>query len=143
MNVPSDTVPGSPDEWLIHAESDLRYARLGKNDGTVLPGQVCFHAQQAAEKAIKASLLLRGIDFPRSHDIRELLEIGRRHGVAVPSLVLAADSLTPYATQTRYPGDAEEITERDMDAAITAAERVIQWVKERASSEQHGGGKGQ
>jgi hypothetical protein len=45
-------VPGSPEEWLSHAESDLRLARLAANDPQIIPGQVCFHAQQAEGKPI-------------------------------------------------------------------------------------------
>lgn len=57
-------VPGSPDEWLSHAKSDLRLASLAAEDELVRREQVCFHAQQAAEKAIKAVLLSREIEFP-------------------------------------------------------------------------------
>jgi HEPN domain-containing protein len=60
--------PGSPEERLAHAESDLNLARLGKNRDDVLPEQVCFHAQQAAEKALKAVLRHRKIEFPLIHD---------------------------------------------------------------------------
>ena len=42
---------GSPAQWITHAESDLRLGRLGADDRAVLREQVCFHAQQAAEKA--------------------------------------------------------------------------------------------
>lgn len=50
-------VPGLPNEWLSHAKSDLRLAYLAAGDEFVRREQVCFHAQQAAEKAIKAVLL--------------------------------------------------------------------------------------
>ncbi len=53
-------IPGSPEEWLFHAESDLRLARLGSLDPQIIRGQVCFHAQQAAKKAIKGVLLFIG-----------------------------------------------------------------------------------
>jgi hypothetical protein len=36
---------------------------------------LCFHAQQAAEKSIKAVLIDRGVSFPRTHNIRTLLEL--------------------------------------------------------------------
>jgi hypothetical protein len=61
--------PSSPKEWLAHAESDLNLARLAKDRDNVLPEQVCFHAQQAAEKALKAVLLHHKIEFPFIHDI--------------------------------------------------------------------------
>jgi len=55
---------GLPAQWITHAESDLRLGRLGADDSAVLREQVCFHAQQAAEKALKAVLLSREIEFP-------------------------------------------------------------------------------
>lgn len=75
---------GSPEEWLAHAESDLNLARLGKDRDDVLPEQVCFHTQQAAEKALKAVLLHRKIEFPFIHDIEALLEIMTQSGLLVP-----------------------------------------------------------
>jgi hypothetical protein len=52
MSNPPSPAPGSPQEWLEHARSDLKYARLGESDPDVLPNQAAFHAQQAAEKAL-------------------------------------------------------------------------------------------
>jgi HEPN domain-containing protein len=51
--------PCSPREWIGRAENDLRLESLGVSDEAGLLVQVCFHAQQAAEKAIKAALLRR------------------------------------------------------------------------------------
>lgn len=47
-----------PSDWLAHAESDLNLARLAKGHENILAEQVCFHAQQATEKALKAVLLI-------------------------------------------------------------------------------------
>jgi HEPN domain-containing protein len=60
---------GSSAQWITHAESDLRLARLGADDPSILREQVCFHAQQAAEKALKAVLLSREIEFLYTHDV--------------------------------------------------------------------------
>ena len=53
-----------PDAWIKHAESDLAYARA-KPKG-VLPEHRCWHAQQAAEKALKSVLISLGADIGRS-----------------------------------------------------------------------------
>ncbi len=59
MNAPEKKrFPASPEEWLVHAKSDLKLARLGKESKDVLPQQICFHTQQAVEKAFKAVFLL-------------------------------------------------------------------------------------
>jgi len=75
--------PGSLEDWLSHAESDLNLARLARDREEILPEQVCFHAQQAAEKALKAVLLSRGIEFPLVHAIQVLVQIAQG-GVVVP-----------------------------------------------------------
>ncbi len=118
-------VPGSPEEWMSHAESDLRLARLAASDESICVEQVCFHTQQAAEKAIKAVLLKKGIDFPLTHDIEELLEIAEDNGIHLPGSVQDAGQLTPYAVETRYPGSWMDIEETDVDTAINTAEQTI------------------
>lgn len=119
--------PGSPEEWLAHAESDLNLARLGKGRNDVLPEQVCFHTQQAAEKALKAVLLHRKIEFPFIHDIEALLEIMMQSGLIVPPNVADAGALTPYAVEARYPGYEEEIAPAQVNEALHLAENVLAW----------------
>lgn len=64
--------PGPAAEWLRHAQSNLDLARQPKPT-RVLWDHLCFEAQQAAEKAVKAVLVYREIEFPPTHDIRQLL----------------------------------------------------------------------
>lgn len=119
--------PGSPEEWLAHAESDLNLARLSKDRDDILPEQVCFHAQQAAEKALKSVLLHRKVEFPFIHDIEVLLEIMIQSELVVPADVAEAGALTPYAVEARYPGYEEEISPSQVAEAIHLAERVVTW----------------
>lgn len=49
--------------WLRRAESNLNIARLGRQQGILLE-DLCFEAQQAAEKALKALLILLGGEYP-------------------------------------------------------------------------------
>jgi HEPN domain-containing protein len=123
------TAPGSPSQWMAHAESDLRMARLGAEDSAVLREQVCFHAQQAAEKALKAILLSRNIEFPYTHDIKGLLKIAETGGFVLPPAIQQATNLTPYAVETRYPGDWMEITESEVTEALLIAEKTVNWAK--------------
>ena len=122
-------VSGSTDEWLTHAESDLNFARLAKGHTEILPEQVCFHAQQAAEKALKAVLLHHKIEFPLIHDIEALLEIATQSGISLPSDVAEAGALTPYAVEARYPGYEEDVTAEQVDQAIRLAESVVTWAR--------------
>jgi len=56
--------------WLGFAREDLRMAELALNEG--IHNQVCFHAQQCAEKAIKAWLEQHGQVIPRTHRMADL-----------------------------------------------------------------------
>ncbi|MCX5809947.1 MAG: HEPN domain-containing protein [Proteobacteria bacterium] len=119
-----------PEEWVSHAESDLAIARLGDGKPGVLPQQICFHAQQAAEKALKAVLLFHKIDFAWTHDITELTDIFEEAGITLPEDFQDAGDLTPYAVESRYPGYWGTIDEEDVKEAIELAEKIVKWARE-------------
>lgn len=121
---PSDA--GLPHTWLAHARSDLASARILRSNPDVLPEQAGFHAQQAVEKALKAVLLARSVDFPYTHDLEDLVNEVTSRGMAVPTEVTEVQALTRFAVETRYPS-SEEITDADIDAAIRIAEAVVAW----------------
>lgn len=62
MPEPTRYPPNDPREWLTRARSDLALARAHPEG--VLLEDLCFHAQQAAEKTIKAALVQHEIEFP-------------------------------------------------------------------------------
>jgi len=126
-----ENAAASPQEWMSHAESDLHLAELASQDESIRREQICFHAQQAAEKAIKAVLLSRRIEFPLTHDLEQLLEIAEDNGLELPEDVREAGFLTPYAVETRYPGQWGEITEADRDEALRVAETTVSWAREK------------
>lgn len=79
----------------------------------------CFHAQQAAEKSIKAILVLHGIEFKRTHDLLALASLLAEKSITLPVTDDWLIRLTPYAVEFRYDDDpvhlisgreAEEIT---------------------------------
>ena len=63
---------------------------------------VGFHAQQAAEKLLKALLVLHGLDYPRSHDLNVLPALLDHAGVSLPDDLLQIADLSPMATIYRY-----------------------------------------
>jgi len=126
-------LPSSPQEWMAHALSDLNLARLGQEQEEILHEQICFHAQQAVEKALKAVLLFKKVDFPLTHDLDELLDIAEKAGITLPPDMMDVGLLTPYAVETRYPGYWEEITEQDVDDAIKLARKTLMWASESIS----------
>ena len=62
-------------EWLKRAKSNLEKAKLGLSQNDIYLEDFCFDAQQAAEKAIKAILILKDIEFQRAHSIGYLLDL--------------------------------------------------------------------
>jgi HEPN domain-containing protein len=61
-----------------------------------------FHCQQAAEKLLKALLSLAGIGYPRTHNLRLLMDLLADSGQPLPSDLAELDVLTPYGTLFRY-----------------------------------------
>ena len=109
--------------WLRFAAEDIDVAqRLLATDGPTAR-HTCFLAQQAAEKALKAALVLEGIDFPFRHDLdalRNLLpdtwSVRRTHTDLA--------QLTEWAVEARYPGDWQEATATDAEQAVSQAREV-------------------
>ncbi len=66
--------PGTPGDWLRYARSDLALARAPVSKEVLLE-VLCFHAQQATEKALKAVLINRGMTAPWTHNLRTLLDL--------------------------------------------------------------------
>lgn len=118
--------PGSAGDWLRHAKSDLDLAGIDKPQD-VLWESLCFHAQQAAEKALKALLVHNGIEIPRTHNIRILIEMIPRE-IRIPDLVEAAAMLTDYSVTSRYPGDYQPVTITEYEESLKLARLVYEWV---------------
>jgi HEPN domain-containing protein len=111
-------------EWVIKAENDLKTAsyilRMSKGCPT---DTVCFHAQQCVEKYLKAFLVVKGIDFPRIHDIEYLVSL-LPEDIWLKLSIEEQRRLTAYATVTRYPGDYEPINIAEAKKSVTLARRI-------------------
>jgi HEPN domain-containing protein len=89
--------------WVVRAEHDLKVAEHTLEIPEDCPFEVVgFHGQQCAEKYLKALLVLKAIDFPKTHDLRYLVEM------IPPELALGLDLtdlalLNRYAVEGRYP----------------------------------------
>lgn len=117
--------PGSPADWLRHARSDLSVARRTGDPDTLLE-TLCFHAQQAVEKCLKAVLVSRGIAPPATHNLKTLIE-KLPPDLELPAYVVDAAALTDYAVTARYPVAYEEVDEEEYLDALRTAERVMLW----------------
>ncbi len=124
-----DRDPSHPRSWLRRAKSNLTRARSHAGLPDVVYEDLCFDAQQAAEKALKAILVQRQAAFPKTHALADLLTLVAKAGVEVPPEIEEATLLTPYAVEARYPGLWEEVTATDHQEAVRVAERVVRWAE--------------
>ena len=122
--------------WLSRADSNLRIARLGKAEGIFLE-DLCFEAQQAAEKALKALLIHLSGEYPKVHAFTLLLERLEQY-VPVPDSVQEVVELTDYAVQMRYPGDYYPVTDAEYERALELAERTLNWAWSQVRTQRKG-----
>jgi len=101
----SDDLQDYVEQWLFRAHEDIAVIdRLISADPQAYASSICFHAQQAVEKYLKALLAWQGVDFPRTHDVDFLLA---ECGKVTPGQFAAIDlkSLTDFGVSVRYPDD--------------------------------------
>lgn len=112
--------------FLERADADLAAVRALASLDEVPDEIVGFHGQQAAEKLLKAALAAHGIDFPRTHSIRFLLDLLDDRGLAPPSDLHGVVELYPFGVQFRYeaPLDEEPL---DRAAMRELLERLRTW----------------
>ena len=122
--------PNDPREWLNHARSNLIQAGGGGQLPGVYLEDLCFNAQQAAEKAIKAVLIALEVRFPYAHDLSELLRLVEQSGQALPEHIRQAARLSDYAVEARYPGFAEPVSQEEYEEAVSIAVSVLHWAQE-------------
>jgi HEPN domain-containing protein len=126
------TKRGNPKPWIKKAEQDYEAARsLLRKRKAPLPDIVCFHAQQCAEKYLKAFLILHRVYFPKTHDLIELLNLAEPHRPTLALLKPFLLELRPYAVAFRYPDERATIGEarRAMSCAQRVREQLRQYVK--------------
>ena len=109
--------------WLRFSEEDLSVAVRLISGAPTAPRHACWLSQQAAEKALKAALVLDEVEFPFTHDLdalRNLLPGSWSVRDTYPDLA----ELTEWAVETRYPGDWPEHTDEDGTRAVSQARSV-------------------
>lgn len=116
-----------PLSWLNRAEEDYILARYALRRRKPLIYGACFHAQQCAEKYLKAILISRGQAFPKTHDLLALNDLCEQAGVMLPIDVDHLDLLSSYAVQIRYPG--AELTPEEARRAYGIAQSVRRFVR--------------
>jgi len=116
--------------WLRKAENDLKNIRASLQSSDPAWDTVCYHAQQAAEKTLKAFLVARGVLPPRVHDLEELLSLCKDFDPSLDELTGDCGLLTDYGVEVRYP-DVTEPDESEARLAVSAAERICAALQQR------------
>lgn len=121
--------------WLEKAQQDMGAGRADLAADPSYPGDAMFHAQQAAEKAIKGFLAWHEVIFRKTHDLRELFEDCSRIDPSLRELAERAESLTPYAWRFRYPGERDEPACEEAEEALALASEVYDAILVRLPDE--------
>jgi HEPN domain-containing protein len=87
---------------LRKARQDAALLNKLSDDLDVADDIIGFHYQQVIEKSLKALLSLKGIEFRKTHDIRELLDSIADNKIEIPSWFAVLDAWTPFAVECRY-----------------------------------------
>lgn len=131
-------------EWLTFARTDYESARYLDN-APFHPrplNVICYHCQQAAEKAVKALIVYFGSQggMPKVHDISFLMNqikntVREEKGIELGhDLLVTANSLSKYGVAPRYPNEIE-VDEQQVKKALTDSETILKWVDSVISAE--------
>ncbi|MEW5947583.1 MAG: HEPN domain-containing protein [bacterium] len=120
--------------WLRKAENDLRTAIHALETMESPPTDtICFHAQQCAEKYLKAFLIFHEVDFPYTHKLEALILLCAKKDDDFADLEPEVERLTPFAAEFRYPGDTDEVSVEYAAEAIKTARKVKNFVLSKLS----------
>ncbi|KUO73947.1 MAG: DNA-binding protein [Clostridia bacterium BRH_c25] len=117
-------------EWLDFANRDISSARYLLGMNPVPLEIVCYHCEQAAEKALKGYLILQDYEPPRTHDLRLLCKMCADIDKTFDTISQSCVNLTPYGIQPRYPFEIE-ILDSDMQKAVVDADHVMNFVLQK------------
>lgn len=119
--------PGSVGRWLQYARGDMAMAEQPMSADVPYLLR-CFHAQQAAEKSVKAVLLCFDVAFPPTHNLSVLFAL-LPEDVPPPQDLAGIVGLTVYAVSARYPDEIDEATEAEHREAVALALAAVRWAE--------------
>ena len=117
--------------WLIKAENDLLMARAALSLENPVTDAACFHAQQCAEKCLKAYLVYKNQHIVKTHDLARIVELCARFDPDFSVIYDAAEELSDYAVETRYPDEWREISIEEAIEAVQQAVKIKMFTKEK------------
>jgi HEPN domain-containing protein len=121
--------------WLIKAHNDLAAGTVDHETSPPLVEDSVFHAQQAAEKAMKGFLTWHGRPFRKIHDLREIGGAVIEIDSTLEPLLKRAVALSPFAGVFRYPTEMGEPTLEEAKAALALAREVYEAITQLLPNE--------
>lgn len=115
-------------QWLLKSQRDLLAARLLVESEQSLLDVVVYHCQQCVKKALKGYLTYQGVIFQKTHNLSVLLELCVPFSSDFENFRDTAETLTPYATDFRYPQDVFEPQQDEAETAVEMADSVLKFV---------------
>jgi HEPN domain-containing protein len=108
----------APRDLLTLAEKDYKSALILARAADPQMDAAGFHLQQAAEKSLKAWLALKGLDYPKTHDLSLLLRLLEEAGENIEPF-WRLFGLSPFAVQLRYEVAGEDFPDFEPLAQLT------------------------
>lgn len=114
---------------MIRAERDLLAAESLLNHTVILGEAAAYHAQQAAEEALKGFLTGHGVAFTKTHDLTRLVVQCQAVSAEFGRFAGSAETLTPYVVRFRYPGGPLAPSVPEAQQAVRLATEIVQFVQ--------------
>lgn len=124
MRPPKEIRREQMDQWLGRANEDFGLAEHLVSENSPYLNAICFHAQQAAEKYLKAFLVHNQVEFPKTHDLVKILDLIATVDKPLAESLRDVKGLSNYGVDIRYPGDLPEISNDDARQAFKLAEKA-------------------
>jgi HEPN domain-containing protein len=115
------------EKFLRKADQDMVVLEKWRQDPDIADEILGFHAQQAAEKILKAVLAYEGIEFPFTHRLTDLIDLGKEYGIVLPDRLEDIRFLTPFAVEFRYDLYEEDEEPVDFEEAFGLLTELRKW----------------
>ncbi len=116
------------EKFLRKANQDMTVIEKWLHDPDIADEILGFHAQQAAEKMLKAVLAYQAIDFPFTHRLADLMDVSKEYGICLPDRFEDVRFLTPFAVEFRYDLYEEDEESVDFEEVLALLTELRRWV---------------
>ena len=111
-------------QWVHRADEDVGVVEALVERGGLYPNAIVFHCQQAVEKYLKGFLVSHEVEFPKTHDLAQILALAKNVDANLAEALCDATLLTPYGVEFRYPSDRPDATPAHVQRAMALAVKV-------------------